>query len=259
MKKRKAPRAGGGMSFEACERRAREIFDAIPDEMRHGVTYLVVSEEAVPHPDVPDVYTLGECATGEYDLGFDAPGVVRSGVHLYHGSFVKLAELDPEFDWEAELEETIVHEVRHHRESTAGEDALEDMDYAEDENFKRREGQPFDPLFYRAGHPVAGDAWEVDGDLFVERVLDTAEFERDPELTVTVEGEELVVPRPERLGDVHYVYLDGLYEDEAADVALVLVRRRSGWESLRGLFRRREPEVLESSVDFAGEEGEGPV
>jgi predicted Zn-dependent protease with MMP-like domain len=244
------------MNFREFERRAREMFDQVPDEMRHGVEYLVVSADAVPHPEIPDVYTLGECATGEYDLGFDAPGVVRSGVHLYYGSFAALAELDPEFDWEGEMWETITHEIRHHRESTAGEDALEEMDYAEDENFKRREGQPFDPLFYRAGHPVAPDTWEVDGDLFVERILDAAAFARDAEIAVAFDGEEVRVPRPERLGDVHYVYLDGLFEDDGTDVALVLVRRRGGWESLAGLFRRREVEVLESAVDF-GEEEEG--
>jgi hypothetical protein len=242
------------MTYEEFERRAREIFDAIPPEMRHGVDYLAVSEEAVPHPSIPDVYTLGECATGEYDLGFDAPEAVRSGVHLYHGSFVKLAELDPEFDWEGELWETITHEVMHHRESTAGEDDLEDMDYAEDENFKRREGQPFDLFFFRSGHAVAEGQWEVDGDRFVERTLDAAEFARAEEIPVFLEGEEVLVPRPEKQGDVHYVYLDGLYEDDGAgDVVLVLVRRRGTWEQLRGIFGRKPTEFLESAVDFAAD------
>ena len=245
------------MTYEEFERRAREIFDAIPPEMRHGVDYLVVSEEAVPHPSIPDVYTLGECATGELDLDlFEGVGAVRSGVHLYYGSFRALAEQDEAFDWEGELEETILHEIRHHRESTAGEDDLEDVDYAEDENFRRREGQPFDPLFYRSGHPVAEDAWEVDGDLFVERVMDAAAFDRLEEIEVTVDGGDLAVPRPERLGDVHFLWLLGL-RDGAGETAVVLVRRRGAWESLRGLFRRGDPEVLESEVEIADEGGEG--
>ena len=62
-------------------------------------------------------------------------------MHLYYGSFRELARLDEDFDWEAELWETLTHEVRHHRESTAGEDALEDLDWAEDENFRRRAGK----------------------------------------------------------------------------------------------------------------------
>jgi hypothetical protein len=237
------------MRFEEFERRAREMFDSIPEQYRHGVEYLVVSKEAVPHPDVPEVYVLGECATGEYDLGLDAPGETRSGVHLYYGSFRQLAKQEEGFDWEGELWETIAHEILHHRESMAGEDALEDMDYAEDENFKRREGQPFDPFFYRVGEPVGEGAWEVDGDLFLEREMDAGAFARTAEVDVEIEGEAVRVPLPDTLGDVHYVYLDGLFEDgDAGEVALVLVRRRGALESVRSLFGRREPQVLASSV-----------
>jgi hypothetical protein len=237
------------MTFDEFERTAREMFDEIPPELRGGVEYLVVSKDTVPHPELPEIYTLGECATGEYDVGVDAPGAVRSGVHLYYGSFRALAGLHDDFDWEGELWETLTHEVMHHRESTAGEDALEDLDYAEDENFKRREGLPFDPFFYRMGAPVDEGTWEVDGDLFVERAIEAAEFAASPELAVRIEGEELTVPRPDALGDVHFVYLDGLYEEQG-DIALVLVRRRGTLESLRSLFRTRGPEVLESSVTF---------
>ena len=244
------------MTYDEFERTAREMWNAIQPRMRHGVEYLVVSEEAVPHPTLPGVYTLGECATGELDLGvFDAPSAVRSGVHLYYGSFKALAELREGFEWEEELWETITHEIRHHRESTAGEDALEDFDYAADENFKRREGQPFDPLFYRSGEPVEDGAWDVDGDLFIERTVTPEEFAAQDEIEVTIEGEEVFVQRPPELGDVCYVYLQGLYDDEGeeGDVALVLVRRRGALEQLRGLFRREPPRVLEFTVDFGDE------
>ena len=235
------------MNLATFRRRAREIFDAIPEELRHGVEYVLVEEQAVPHPSMPDVYTLGECATGEYDIGIDAPVAVRSGMHLYYGSFRELARLDPEFDWEAELWETITHEIRHHRESSAGEDALEDLDWAEDENFKRRAGKPFDPRFYRAGEPVGEGAWEVDGDLFVERELTRAELERGGEIAVAIGGEEIVVPLPGEVADVHYLYLDGRW-DEERDVALVLVRRQGVWEQLRRLLGGREAVVRETSV-----------
>jgi hypothetical protein len=236
------------MNLATFRRRAREIFGSIPAELRHGVEYVRVEEQAVPHPNMPDVYTLGECATGEYDLGIDAPGVeTRSGVHLYFGSFRELARLDDEFDWERELWETITHEVRHHRESSAGEDALEDLDWAEDENFKRRAGKRFDPRFYRAGEPVGDGAWEVDGDLFVERELTVAELAAEDEISVTIDGEELVVPLPDRAADVHYLYLDGRWDGER-DVALVLVRRQGAWEQLRRIFGGRAPEVRQTSV-----------
>lgn len=236
------------MTYAEFEQRAHEIFDQVPAELRWGVDYVVVSEEAVPHPEIPEVYTLGECATGELDLGHESPDGLRSGVHLYHGSFAKLAELDPEFDWDAELYETIVHEIRHHRESTAGEDALEDFDYAADENFKRRDGQPFDPLFYRAGEPMEEGGWEVDGDVFVERVVTDEEFMRMEEVEVDLLGRRVSLPRPERLGDVSFMYLEG-FRDAPGDTAVVLVRRRGVFEGIRDLFNREAPDVGEWTVD----------
>jgi hypothetical protein len=236
------------MNFAHFERRAQEMFDSIPPEYRGGVEYVLVSEETVPHPERPDVYTLGECATGELDLGFDVPDEVRSGVHLYHGSFAALAEQDADFDWEGELYETLTHEIRHHRESTAGEDALEEFDYAADENFKRREGVAYDPLFYRSGEPLDDGGWEVDGDVFAEITLSAGEFERMEEVRAEVGGRRVSLPRPERLGDVCFMYLEE-FRPGPGETAVVLVRRLGTMESLRGLFHRDAPEVLEWSVE----------
>lgn len=236
------------MNFAVFERRAQEIFDGIPPEYRGGVEYVMVSEETVPHPELPEVYTLGECATGELDLGFDVPDHVRSGVHLYHGSFAALARQDEDFDWEGELYETITHEIRHHRESTAGEDALEDFDYAADENFKRREGLAYDPLFYRSGEPLDDGGWDVDGDVFAEVALGAGEFERVDEVQAEVAGRRVSLPRPERMGDVCFLYLEG-FRPGPGETAVVLVRRLGMMESLRGLFQRAAPEVLEWTVD----------
>ena len=236
------------MNFADFERRAHELFDTIPEHYRGGVEYVAVSEETVPHPELPEVYTLGECATGELDLGYEAGEAVRSGVHLYYGSFRALSRQDPDFDWEGELWETLTHEIRHHRESTAGEDALEDFDYAADENFKRREGLPFDPLFYRSGEPVDEGGWDVDGDVFVEITLNAGDFERMEEIQADVAGRRVSLPRPERMGDVCFMYLEG-FREGPGETAVVLVRRRGAMESLRGLLHRDEPEVLEWSVE----------
>jgi hypothetical protein len=244
------------MNYERFERRAREMFDEIPRELRHGVEFVAVHPDALPHPTMPDIFTLGECATGEYDAGGELPDALRSGVHLYHGSFRELARRDPEFDWEAELWETITHEIRHHRESAAGEDALEELDWAEDENFKRRDGKPFEPFFYRAGTPVEPGVWEVDGDLFVERPLTADQIEDDDEVTVTIDGEAVVVPIPDPLGDIHFLYLDGLYERDF-DVAVVLLRQRGTWQQLLSLVSGRRPQLLETSIDIDDLDDEG--
>ncbi len=236
------------MTFEDFERRAHEIFGAVPREFREGVDGLVVEREEHPHPSLPNVYTLGECRTEDYPSGYGGTGEVRSFIVLYYGSFTRLAELDAQFDWEEELWETTTHEIQHHLESLAAEDALEEQDYAEDQNFARREGEVFDPLFYRAGTLLEERIFEVGGDVFIEQQVDPATFEGERLLRVMWEGEELRVPRPERLGDIHFINLGG-FEDAAGELYLVLVRRRGAWEALRETFSGAAPEVLHSEAD----------
>ena len=43
-------------------------------------------------------------------------------IALYYGSFLQVA--GPGFDWEGEVWETLLHELRHHLESLAGRDDL---------------------------------------------------------------------------------------------------------------------------------------
>ncbi|CAN5619321.1 hypothetical protein BH23GEM7_BH23GEM7_23420 [soil metagenome] len=236
------------MTFEHFERRAQRIFAEIPPEFKRGVDGLMVLREESPHPSLPDVYTLGECRTEAYPSEFGGPGEVRSLVVLFHGSFRRLAELDEHFDWEEELWETITHEVRHHLESLADEDALEEHDYADDQNFARRQGESFDPLFYRAGVPSGERVFEVSGDVFIEREMDPDAFRREPILTVEWEGEELRIPRPDRLGDVHFVSL-GAFEESSGELFLVLLRRRGVWESVRSALSGAAAEVLQTEAD----------
>jgi hypothetical protein len=251
------------MDIDLFERRAREIFNGIPPEYRGGVDYVVVHADALAHPELPEVYTLGECSTGELDLGMDLPDAMRSGIHLYHGSFARLAELDPDFDWEGELEETVVHELRHHRESAAGEDALEDFDYAADENFKRREGRAFDATFYRSGEEFGDQTWEVDGDLFAEvSIGPDGDGDGDDEILADIAGRQVSVPRPAETGDVTFLWLEG-FEGTRGEAALVLVRRRGTWESIRRLLGRERWIVREWTVDrddwwFTDDAGDEP-
>ena len=79
-------------------------------------------------------------------------------------------------------------------------------------------------------------------------VANLPEFERLREIEAEVDGRVVSLPRPERLGDVSFMYLEG-FREGPGDTALVLVRRRGTWESLRGLFHRDDPAVLEWSVE----------
>lgn len=51
------------MRFEEFERRAWRLWQEIPQEYREGVDGLVVERDALPHPTLPEIYTLGECMT----------------------------------------------------------------------------------------------------------------------------------------------------------------------------------------------------
>ena len=152
------------MDFRDFERRADDIFREIPEEFKHGIDGLRVVRRAEVHPELPGIYTLGECRSEFYPSDFGGPGDVHSLVYLYYGSFLELARRSDDWDWEGELWETITHEVRHHLESLASDDALEVQDYAEDQNFARREGRPFDPFFFQHGDRLDERTFYVDGD-----------------------------------------------------------------------------------------------
>ncbi|HEX6926946.1 MAG TPA: metallopeptidase family protein [Longimicrobiaceae bacterium] len=236
------------MDFQTFEARAREIFESVPERFLEGIDGLEVSRRAVPHPSLPEVYTLGECLTEQYPSEFGGAGEVRSVVVLYYGSFLELSRIDEDFDWEAELYETITHEVRHHLESLATEDELEEIDYAEDQNFRRREGERFDPFFYRSGARRGAAAWEVDGDLFLEVHV---ERERGWPVELTHEGRRVLLERPEPLGEVHFLTIEE-WSDDRHEVVAVLLPRRRWWEWLWGWLRRRPVEVREGSEGACG-------
>lgn len=234
------------MQYEEFERRAWRDWERIPDEYRQGIDGLIVERHAQPHPSLPDVYTLGECATESYPSDFGGPDTVRSAIVLYYGSFLRLSRLDPDFDWDAELWETLTHELQHHLESLAADDSLIDMDYAADENFKRGQGRPFDPTFYRYGEPVDG-AFRVEDEYFVE-VEDEATAAAGA-LRFDWAGERYRLepsrPRDSRGAGADFTFIEvagGVREMPAA--LHVVVVARPGWrDTLRSLFGRRAPRV----------------
>ncbi len=207
----------------------------------------MVSREALPDPAHPDVYTLGHCLTESYLSDWDGPDTTRSVVVLYWGSFRRLAAMEEEFDWEDELWETLTHELRHHLESLAREDALEGVDYALDETFKRDEGLGFDPWYYQQGEEVASGIFQVERSFYLEQVWRAEAFGAVGWIGFEWHGRPYRVRRPDQLGDVHFVRIDGI-EIGAASLELVLVRRRSWWEDVKRLGGTYRPVVLESEV-----------
>ncbi|MFC1574923.1 hypothetical protein ACFL3Z_02465 [Gemmatimonadota bacterium] len=236
------------MDFDTFFRQAHEAFQEIPQEFREGIDGLTIRPEALPHPTFPDVYTMGQCLSEAYPSDWSGPETLRSVVVLYHGSFRALAELDPGFDWDGELWETLTHELRHHLESLASEDALEGVDYAMDESFLRAEGEDFDPFYYQHGLEVAPGLFQVEYDFFLEQVWAQEDFGAAQAIGFSWHGQEWHIPRPDRLGDLHYLWVAGP-DVGPGSLQLVLIRIRSWKERLKGLGGDREWEIWESEAE----------
>jgi len=235
------------LKFQEFEKAAQEAYEAIPDEFKEGVDGVVVSRESPAHPDLPDVFTLGQCMTEDYVSDWGSPDTTRSVVALYWGSFKSLAARDPDFDWDGELWETLTHELRHHLESLAREDGLEGVDYASDETFKRDDDLDFDPWYFQHGDSVGPEVYKVEDNFYVEQAWRAADFDDAPHLELTWEGTTFRMPRPEALGDVHFVWVHGVV-DAPRTLEIVLVRRRSWWGDAKRLVGMYRPVVLESEV-----------
>ncbi len=235
------------MKPRVFEARARMLWREIPEEYRAGVDGLVVSSAALPDPLHAEVYTLGECRTESYPSDFGGPETVRSVVVLYYGSFLRLSTRDSGFDWEAELWETLTHELRHHLEWLADEAALDAADHAAEQHFRRLDGQPFDPLYHRYGMEVAPRVFRVDEDFFLERQYRAGALEPGGSVDFHWHGERFRAPLPERLGDVCFLEMSGV-DAGPGTLTLVLVRRHGWLDTLRALLRRRAADVVSAEA-----------
>jgi zinicin-like metallopeptidase len=214
--------------FEAMVRR---FADEVPADFLQGIAEIAVSPRTVPHADRAEVYTLGECIP--LPSSDPASEGIQSRIVLYHGSFAALARLDPDFDWRAEAWETLTHELRHHLEWRARAPALEAFDHAVEQNFARQDGEPFDPLFYLDGEPAGTDAWRVEEDVFLDRLVG----EIPSRVKVQWRGRLYEVQPPPDAALPAFLTLEGLSEPPEGDVVLVL-RRKPG---LRDLLRPSAP------------------
>jgi hypothetical protein len=214
------------MKFAAFRAMVDHLARDVPPEFRDGIVAIEVSPKAVPDPVRGGVYTLGECIPLEWSgNGAD----LQSRIVLYHGSFAALARPRAgESEWRREAWDTLAHELRHHLEWRANVGALEAYDWATEQNFARGEGQPFDPVFYRSGEPLAAGVYKVEDDVFIEKG-DRAGCD------VMWHGRRYRVPIPPGAQPPLFLALEGLLTPPAGDVVVVVPRRP--W--LSDLWRRR--------------------
>lgn len=112
------------MDFEEFARLADEHADRIPEPLVEGLNGGILLERGARRrpDDPPGVYLLGE---------YVMDPVLGARVLIYYGSFRRLFAGEPPEVWEAELAETLRHEVWHHVEARAGVDHLGERDREE--------------------------------------------------------------------------------------------------------------------------------
>jgi predicted Zn-dependent protease with MMP-like domain len=222
------------ISLQEFADRARAAFEEIPPEFRERVAGPVIVPDARRHPEVRGVFTLGECV---HAPDFAGGGELSSTVVLYYGSFVELAARDPDFDVEAEIVETVRHEVQHHVEDQVGHPGLRDLDWAEDQNERWRQGRDHRPRFWRAGEPwgAPGSGLRAVGrDVFLEVDLPESDWLRAARegLVLRVEDDEVEIAAGELEDEEEAFEFEGLGRSEhrgpAGDLVVVVRRRRRG-------------------------------
>lgn len=126
------------MTYSEFQQTISQMLDEIPEEFLRELQGVHVFEETKAEPDLRGVYRLGEYLDpGPRQMLGGNPGLGRH-IALYYGSFVALARGKPNYDWEAELWDTLTHELRHHVESLAGDASLIEADRIRDAAFRRQ-------------------------------------------------------------------------------------------------------------------------
>ena len=124
------------MTFDEFKAALAEMVDEIPDEFLRELQGVHALREAKLEEGFHEVYRMGEYLDPGPESFLSAGEGLGRHVALYHGSFARIAEADPGFDWEAELWETLTHELRHHVESLAGDVSLIEDDLQRDRAFR---------------------------------------------------------------------------------------------------------------------------
>ena len=125
------------MTYEVFKEIVQEMFEDIPDEFLKGLQGVHVLEHVKREVRYEGVVRLGEYMDPGPESFLGGNGLGRH-IALYYGSFKEVARGQPNFDWEAQIWETLTHELRHHVESLAGDVSLIEEDVQRAKHFKRR-------------------------------------------------------------------------------------------------------------------------
>jgi hypothetical protein len=215
------------MRLADFETMIRRLCSEVPSHFLDGIAEVIVSPRTVPHPERPEIFTLGECVPLPVQLGSGVEGV-QSRIVLYYGSFAALARMQPGFDWRLEAWETLTHELRHHLEWRARAPDLEDFDCAVEHNFARHDGDSFDPTFFLSGEAQGDDVYRVEDDVFIDCIVRSL----PPSVQFTWRGRRYSAPVPPEAELPCFLTVEGVRAPPAGELVVVL-RRRPG---VRDLF-----------------------
>jgi Zincin-like metallopeptidase len=200
----------------------RRLCEEVPDHFFDGIAEVIVSPRTIPHPERPDIFTLGECIPLPVQVGSGVEGV-QSRLVLYHGSFAALAQVQEGFEWRREAWETLTHELRHHLEWRARAPDLEDFDWAVEHNYARHDGEPFDPTFFLSGEAIEESVYQVEDDVFLEQIVRTVPQRADFEW----QGRRYTVLPPEGAELPCFLTVAGVEHPPDGELVVVL-RKRPG-------------------------------
>jgi hypothetical protein len=116
------------MNLRRFSNRANRFVESLPPRLLETLNGGIIIE---PKAKYDGDYLI----MGEY---LEDPGLGRL-VILYYGSFRESLGSAPENEWNEEIEETILHELRHHVESLAGID-----DLSVEEMFELHKDDPYE-------------------------------------------------------------------------------------------------------------------
>ncbi len=125
------------MTYEAFKETVEAMVEEIPEEFMEGLQGVHVLEHVKREVRYEGVVRLGEYLDPGPESFLGGNGLGRH-IALYYGSFREIARGQPDFDWDAEIWETLTHELRHHVESLAGDVSLIEEDVQRAKGFKRR-------------------------------------------------------------------------------------------------------------------------
>ncbi|MBM4363930.1 MAG: hypothetical protein FJ104_14720, partial [Deltaproteobacteria bacterium] len=117
--------AAARLPFEPFEALARRLLDPLLTDAERRDVVLTVWEGPA-HCDAGGNPLLGSYVPG----AAEGPGTGAPTITIYHRTFVTEVAVDPAFDVEAELAETLEHELLHHRLGLTGNDAMDDDERA---------------------------------------------------------------------------------------------------------------------------------